>query len=561
MDYKKRILLVNEFSLLATGFSVIGHAILKRLHDTGKYEIAELASYISEDDQRIHELPWKVYTAQPSQHDKIALDNFHKNYVENQFGALRFNDVLLDFKPDIVFSWRDFWHDQFITRSPHRHLFYYIWSACVDSEPPKEEWLDVYSTVDCVTSYTQWGLNVLRKYGGDNLINISDIDTMPGVDIDIFRPMDKQKIREKYGIKDDAFIIMKCARNQMRKLYPDLIRSFMDLMDKLYKDGHDNIADHTFLYLHTSLTDVGFDIVQTIKRCHASHKVILTYQCSQCQHVFPSFLMGDIGYCRRCGQLSATTPNTSSGVSREILAEIYNLADLYVQLQIAGACEIPLLEAKASGLPTLAVNYAAPGELQLLPGSFGTIDVICYREESKRETEQMRGYPDCNDLIKKLYKFLRLDSEQRKKLEILSRETAEKYHNFDLAAKKWESLIDEVVILDHDRWVTKPQAIKIDLDNIPWNLPNTQFVRWCCRSLLPPKHVKRSFLNEKDLERQLNIGYKIENNKTRSFSKRELLSEIIKEVDNFNHFEMHRYNKLVLQPQNKIDNKVAYKIY
>jgi hypothetical protein len=37
---KKKILLVNEASYLATGFAVYGHEILTRLHKTDKYDIA-----------------------------------------------------------------------------------------------------------------------------------------------------------------------------------------------------------------------------------------------------------------------------------------------------------------------------------------------------------------------------------------------------------------------------------------------------------------------------------------------------------------------------------------
>ena len=45
MNKKKRVLLVSEAHYLASGFGTYSKQILRRLHDTGKYEIAEFACY------------------------------------------------------------------------------------------------------------------------------------------------------------------------------------------------------------------------------------------------------------------------------------------------------------------------------------------------------------------------------------------------------------------------------------------------------------------------------------------------------------------------------------
>ena len=175
---KTRILLVAEFSLLNTGFSVMNYDLLSRLQASGKYEVAEFSSYVMDGDPRIPQIPWKVYPVQPSADKTSENEAYQKNYVTAQFGSERFENVVLDFKPDIVFSDRDYWHDEYITKSPYRHLFHYIWSACVDSEPPKDEWLATFSNVDTVTSYTDWGLNVIKNCGRGR-INCADFNTMP----------------------------------------------------------------------------------------------------------------------------------------------------------------------------------------------------------------------------------------------------------------------------------------------------------------------------------------------------------------------------------------------
>ena len=45
MNHKLKILMCSEASFLKSGFGTYAHEILKRLHATGKYEIAEFASY------------------------------------------------------------------------------------------------------------------------------------------------------------------------------------------------------------------------------------------------------------------------------------------------------------------------------------------------------------------------------------------------------------------------------------------------------------------------------------------------------------------------------------
>ncbi len=44
-DRKRRILFIGEASFLATGFSTYWQEVIKRLHATGEFEIAEMGSY------------------------------------------------------------------------------------------------------------------------------------------------------------------------------------------------------------------------------------------------------------------------------------------------------------------------------------------------------------------------------------------------------------------------------------------------------------------------------------------------------------------------------------
>ena len=74
---KKKILWVSEASFMNTGFSVQAMECLQRLHATGKYELAELGSYVNDNDPRGLDLPWQFYGAIPTQEGTLAHKIFY----------------------------------------------------------------------------------------------------------------------------------------------------------------------------------------------------------------------------------------------------------------------------------------------------------------------------------------------------------------------------------------------------------------------------------------------------------------------------------------------------
>ena len=99
---KTRVLLIGEFSQLNTGFSVMANDLLSEMHNSGRYEVAEIGSYVQDNDPRVTSLPWKVYPVVPT--DPAQRDLYNANYKTAQFGSLVFDKAVMDFKPDIVFS-------------------------------------------------------------------------------------------------------------------------------------------------------------------------------------------------------------------------------------------------------------------------------------------------------------------------------------------------------------------------------------------------------------------------------------------------------------------------
>lgn len=332
IQQKPRILIVNEFSELNTGFSTYMHYVLPRLYATDKYEVAELATYANETHPKAKSVPWKVYFNEPHPNDQEARKSYDSNR-DNQFGRFRFEEVCIDFKPDIILTIRDPWMDMWISESPLRDNFLWIEMPTVDGEPQKQEWLDIYRECDVITTYSLWGANLLEKQTRGE---VSPVDvTSPGADIEIFHPPEsKESAKQSFGLRPDTFIFQTVMRNQPRKLFPDLLNAFNRYLDICKENNNQELANNSYLYFHTGQPDVGWDMTEEIRKYKLSHKVLFTYVCDRCKSIYPAFYSGEQCLCRRCKQHMARIPNSSNGVSREELAKIMQAADVYIQYSV-----------------------------------------------------------------------------------------------------------------------------------------------------------------------------------------------------------------------------------
>jgi hypothetical protein len=336
---KKRLLFVGEASYLATGFSTYWNEVIKRINATGRFEVAEFGSYAGDSDPRNQHVPWKFYSNAPDPNDQAANQAYHSRHT-NQFGEWRLNDVLLDWKPDTLLLLRDFWMDEFVLRSPLRSNFKVIWMPTIDGAPQRKLWVDAYKQCDAIMTYSQWGKNLLEKEYDLKVTAVAS----PGAELDLFKPVpDKGAHKAKHGINPSSFIIGTVMRNQKRKLYVDLIEAFAEWLRSSKKSSHLDIAKKTYLYLHTSYPDVGYDIGDAIQKFKVGNKVLMTYLCSACGTAYPSFFSGEWTHCRRCGKLAAHPPNANHSVGRDVLASIYNLFDVYVQYSICLHPDTPIL--------------------------------------------------------------------------------------------------------------------------------------------------------------------------------------------------------------------------
>jgi glycosyltransferase involved in cell wall biosynthesis len=489
---KKRVLMVNEASFLNTGYANYGRELLNRLYDTGKYEIAELGCYGPPNDERHFSLRWNYISNMPDTNNKEEMEQYAA-VVSNQFGQFKFEYACLSFRPQVVLSIRDHWMEDFIERSPFRRFYNWIYMPTVDAYPQNEEWISTFMDADAVFTYSDWSANVLREQSNGKIKLLGTAS--PGADA-IFKPSgNKKENRKKLGIPPECYIVGTTMRNQKRKLLPDLIESFAEYM----KTAPKQMAETTYLYMHTTWPDIGWDLPRLLNEFGVGHRCLFTYQCRYCRFVFPSFFIGAIGTCKRCKSIDARLPSVHDGVTREELCSILNLFDVYVQYSTCEGFGMPLVEAAACAVPVMAVDYSAMSDiLDKLNGE--RIPVQRYFRES--ETYCLRALPDNKKFVEKLIKFFEMPEILRTNRGYNSMGAVDKHYNYDKTAKLWEQTIDSLP--DKESWDSPPNIHNIP-SGPPHEMTNDEFVSWGIKSVAGYPEWQKKFISLR-MNRDLNWG-------------------------------------------------------
>lgn len=499
---KLRVLFVGESVLLNTGYAVYAKEIMKRLYSTGLVELAEMACYIEPEDQRLSGIPWKVYPVIPKkgtpQHQKYEQ---LKNSIA-QFGAGSFESICLDFKPHIVIGIRDFWMDSFLESSPFRSKYKLFLMPTVDSYPQNEQWLAMYADCDKIFTYQDWSKYLLNQEGG-NKINIID-SAMPAADIE-FCPQDiysRYELKKKFGLIGKT-VVGTVMRNQPRKLYPALFESFREFLDKTQnKDA--------VLYCHTSYPDNGWDIPKYLNQYGLSSRVYFSYICrnNDCKQFLPTTFLDAVAVCPKCRNASLTPVNVNNGVSNNILADIYNLFDLYVQYANLEGFGVPLVEAAACGTPVMGTDFSAMSDVIRKLNGIPISTVVAPPEMS---TGRKMSVPSNSDFVQKLIEFTKLSSEEQNELRLKTKVSYDKNYSWDRTAKQW---LDAILECDYtvceNLWKSQPNILNIP-NNLDERLPvtNYQYARWLIESVLGQPNKIGSYM-ETRLIRDLNYGQAVQ---------------------------------------------------
>jgi len=407
---------------------------------------------------------------------------------------------------------RDPWMLAHLTNSRYRNYYKLVLTPTVDSAPSKREWIDkIYRNADVLTAYSRFGKKVLEKDG----LDVGAV-TSPGCDLSVFKPLDKDEIRDKFHLNKSLMVFGTVMRNQRRKLFPDLFEAYARMRNKyaprskierikkrlnsgksLTKSEKDALKiHHSVLLCHTSWPDnAGWDLPDYIfNRFNIQRHVLFTYKCNNCQDVYVSWFIptDQRGYCvcRSCGEKAAHMPSTHDGIDEDKLVEIFNLIDVYIQPAICEGWGLPIMEAKACGVPGLYQNYSA---MEDHVENGGGLPIKIERFYHEAETAARRSLPDLDDMVNKMRK-LALNDKLRASLGREARETCERMHTWEITAKQYENIFDSVEL--HDRtqtWDAPPRIEIMSNERPPANIDNRNFVIWLYVNILRRQPDEKGF--------------------------------------------------------------------
>jgi len=483
---KKRILFCSEATYLNTGYATYTREILNYLHSTGKYELAEMASYGENDDPRSQNIPWKFYGVVPRASAPEEEKQQYANHPTAQFGELMFEPVCLDFKPDIVCDIRDFWMLDFQQRSPFRPFFKWCIMPTVDARPQARQWIATYQSADACLTYSEWAGEVLKQQGGDK---INYIGISPPSAHAAYQPVShKAELRISMGIDPDAKIIGTVMRNQRRKLYPDLFEAFRILLDTVED------SSKYMLYCHTSYPDLGWDIPELLQQYNLSSKVLFTYICGQTNKPFASLFKGAVTQSPYTNQFGSTLSNVKHGASYEDLAKIMNLFDIYVQYANCEGFGLPQVEAAACGVPIMATDYSA---MESVVRNLQGIPIKPKALYKELETGCFRAVPDNQLAADKLIEFFNQPLDVRQKMGLETKKAFTEHYQWTKSGKAWEDYFDSAEIIpDSLGWKSPPRIMNPQAkpDPHPANMPHEQLAQWLISSVLCEPERMHSYM-------------------------------------------------------------------
>lgn len=553
MERKRKVLFCGEASFLNTGYSTYVREVMTKLHETGKYELAELASYGQRNDPRGMRLPWRYYGVQPNKEyqplaDEKEIKAYESNPI-NQFGAFIFEEVCLDFKPDIVFDIRDWWQLEFAERSPFRKCYNWVIMPTVDAEPQARQWISTYQSADAVFTYSTWANDLLKKQSGGL---IKQWGTAPPAANPEYKPRNKEECRAELGLDKDIKIFGTVMRNQRRKLYPDLFEAFAKFLK-----GRDYPSNYK-LYCHTAYPDLGWDIPELLQQHGLSSSVYFTYKCPVTNKVFASLFNGAVCESPFTGKFNCHMCNVRNGASYEELSKIMNCFDLYIQLANSEGFGMPIVEAASCGVPVMATDYSAMSSVvRELKGQ----PIKVKAKYKELETGCYRAVPDVDRLTNDLEDFCNTSEETIESIKNNMLNAIQENFQWGLTAKKLEECFDSFDIRPEEETWGLPARIR-EPKPMPEQLaPETttkQLAQWLIIEVLgEPERLNTYFESRlvRDLTYQTrtsSVGGMYENESCAAFDGKNNVTqfdlplayrEMFKMADHRNHWENRRVNK------------------
>jgi glycosyltransferase involved in cell wall biosynthesis len=483
MERKKKVLIQTDFSLAKTGFGRNAKTLLKYLYSTNKYDLVHYSCGMTYDHPEFKKTPWKTVGSLPNTQQELDQLNRDPNLARMaSYGAHLLDKIIGDEKPDVYIAVQDIWGVDFaIEKSWFNKITSVIWTT-LDSLPILQSAVTSAPKIKNYWIWSNFATKALHKLG------YSHVKTMHGSleDKEFYRlsDFDRNQLRKKHNIPQDAFIIGFVFRNQLRKSVPNLLQGYA-----LWKKNNPEIKN-TYLLLHTHWGE-GWNIHKLASEFGVDHNEILTtHVCKNCGEYQIKRFSGLDTDCKFCGtQKSQTTTNVSVGVTEQQLNEVYNFMDVYCHPFTSGGQEIPIQEAKLTELITLVTNYSCGEEMCEPEANSLALEWNEYREHGT-EFIKASTYPE--SIAKQLNIVYKMPEHKRLEMGKKSREWTIKNFGIQNVGKSIEEFIDEQPFADWTKILENSEDKKDPYCQIPNIADDGDWILFMYHNILKMKSVDKN---------------------------------------------------------------------
>lgn len=235
----------------------------------------------------------------------------------------------VDYKANAIFTMQDVWtlNPQFL-----QQLKVWIPYLPIDHEPVSPALIERLKLAYKLITFSRFGQKALEEKGFASTL------IYEGTDVELFKPMDKQEARKKYGLPADKFLFGMISANKdnpPRKGYQEILEAM-----KLFVENHPEGG----IYFHTQqVAPTGFPIKE-----YAAHLGIQ-------DHVY------------LIDQYSASFRSDSKVIREELCT-----FDVNMHASMTEGFGLGIIEAQSCGVPVIVNNCMSMPEL-VIPGETGEI--------------------------------------------------------------------------------------------------------------------------------------------------------------------------------------------
>ena len=336
--------------------------------------------------------------------------NYNGVYIvaskEGPFGVISAGKYCKEFNVDCAVLHTDWWA---FSKFPEITINPILYSP-MDHEHYPEEIVNFTKKYWKRIALCKWQQRIMKEQMGLDSIVIPH-----GVDVNIYKPLDKEQCKKKLGIQD-KFVFGSVAANSDkemgggRKAWGPTMKAM-----RLFLDNNPDVKESDIIWMcHTNPTDPrGFPLIGM------AHK----------------FKLDNV--------IKFASPEIQkTGLSEQQMVELFNSFDVLLNPSKREGFGLPILEAMACGVPVIAHDFASMTELVK---GHGWLCKSVARDLNMELTPILAetAIPDVYDLAEKIADAYFKD-KRREKYGKLSRSFALQYNWDDLIHNKWVPFFEEV---------------------------------------------------------------------------------------------------------------------